>query len=539
MSSVIMELQTSFYGRRIRPKDFGAEWVSTSTQIRGIQPFPEPASKILLNSRNLPSCRVVLSRWTPPKLQDAEASSGAKKPAESPTKGIKRKFTVLTENDEPQNDDKEMSYRAKIQKNIAEKMAFLESLGIDKFELRSPPKRAATRKSASTKPLPTERRKSQRLQSKDPDGQVLPKKVPDSVKKKKLLSMFFFFFLASVGSFFIFLTPFARRFVRPSCPCIRDLAASGIQDRKVPSFRARGGEGVKILTSKLGCVHCASKYGSYHIFHRSGRSSLPKFPCPHVHANMIARQRHQPRRLHSIVLRLLTFDENLARQEPVKRWQVFFFGIAEQRLQHCTLVGYLNVSLETLKVNIHHLPKAYRGLQQPCIKFRKAKGNAPASPQVTDDRNGKIATRGAIVPERVDSESDSHISCLNVGILKPAILTGHPGRRRSLEFNIFLHSFSQLTNRHCTKLSFVHNNMTGRWLTPFKAVWMPRCEDLFLVGSMEYPRRVEVFSSAGTLLHTLKGDSLTSICSLVDVHPDRFVVAGGNSSGRVHVFVEA
>ncbi|KAG0428358.1 hypothetical protein HPB47_024644 [Ixodes persulcatus] len=66
-----------------------------------------------------------------------------------------------------------------------------------------------------------------------------------------------------------------------------------------------------------------------------------------------------------------------------------------------------------------------------------------------------------------------------------------------------------------------------------------RCEDLFLVGSMEYPRRVEVFSSAGTLLHTLKGDSLTSICSLVDVHPDHFVVAGGNSSGRVHVFVEA
>lgn len=84
-----------------------------------------------------------------------------------------------------------------------------------------------------------------------------------------------------------------------------------------------------------------------------------------------------------------------------------------------------------------------------------------------------------------------------------------------------------------------HNNMTGRWLTPFKAVWMPGCEDLFLVGSMEYPRRVEVFSSAGTLQHTLKGDSLTSICSLVDVHPDRFVVAGGNSSGRVHVFVEA
>ncbi|KAM7289876.1 hypothetical protein ISCGN_030004 [Ixodes scapularis] len=43
--------------------------------------------------------------------------------------------------------------------------------------------------------------------------------------------------------------------------------------------------------------------------------------------------------------------------------------------------------------------------------------------QVTDDRNGKIATRGAIVPERANSESDSHVLCLYAGILKPAILT--------------------------------------------------------------------------------------------------------------------
>ncbi|CAN8015575.1 unnamed protein product [Ixodes persulcatus] len=38
--------------------------------------------------------------------------------------------------------------------------------------------------------------------------------------------------------------------------------------------------------------------------------------CPRVHANMIARQRHQPGRLQSIVLRLLTFGENLARVKP-------------------------------------------------------------------------------------------------------------------------------------------------------------------------------------------------------------------------------
>uniref|UniRef100_A0A4D5REX6 Putative secreted protein n=1 Tax=Ixodes scapularis TaxID=6945 RepID=A0A4D5REX6_IXOSC len=39
---------------------------------------------------------------------------------------------------------------------------------------------------------------------------------------------------------------------------------------------------------------------------------------------MIARQRHQPGRLQFVVLCLLTFYENLACQEPVKRWQVVF-----------------------------------------------------------------------------------------------------------------------------------------------------------------------------------------------------------------------
>lgn len=35
-----------------------------------------------------------------------------------------------------------------------------------------------------------------------------------------------------------------------------------------------------------------------------------------------------------------------------------------------------------------------------------------------------------------------------------------------------------------------HNNFTGRWLTPFKATWHPQREDVFVVGSMEHPRRV-------------------------------------------------
>lgn len=82
-----------------------------------------------------------------------------------------------------------------------------------------------------------------------------------------------------------------------------------------------------------------------------------------------------------------------------------------------------------------------------------------------------------------------------------------------------------------------HNNFTGRWLTPFKAVWHPQREDAFVVGSMEHPRRIELYGAPdGKLLHNFKGDSLASVCSINAFHPTVPILAGGNSSGRVHVF---
>ena len=52
---------------------------------------------------------------------------------------------------------------------------------------------------------------------------------------------------------------------------------------------------------------------------------------------------------------------------------------------------------------------------------------------------------------------------------------------------------------------------------------------------MEYPRRLESFSDQGSPYPALKGDYLASVCSIVKCHPSVDVVAGGNSSGRVHV----
>ncbi|NWR42708.1 WDR76 protein, partial [Regulus satrapa] len=82
-----------------------------------------------------------------------------------------------------------------------------------------------------------------------------------------------------------------------------------------------------------------------------------------------------------------------------------------------------------------------------------------------------------------------------------------------------------------------HNNNTGRWLTRFRAIWDPKQEHCFLVGSMAQPRQIQVFQDTGTLLHSFQNtDCLASVCSINVVHPSQNILVGSNSSGRLHVF---
>uniref|UniRef100_A0A8I3PQC2 WD repeat-containing protein 76 n=2 Tax=Canis lupus familiaris TaxID=9615 RepID=A0A8I3PQC2_CANLF len=83
-----------------------------------------------------------------------------------------------------------------------------------------------------------------------------------------------------------------------------------------------------------------------------------------------------------------------------------------------------------------------------------------------------------------------------------------------------------------------HNTITGRWLTRFQAVWDPKQEDCIIVGSMAHPRRVEIFHETGKQVHSFfGGECLVSVCSINAMHPTRYILAGGNSSGKVHVSV--
>ncbi|XP_017399583.1 WD repeat-containing protein 76 [Cebus imitator] len=82
-----------------------------------------------------------------------------------------------------------------------------------------------------------------------------------------------------------------------------------------------------------------------------------------------------------------------------------------------------------------------------------------------------------------------------------------------------------------------HNTFTGRWLTRFQAMWDPKQEDCIIVGSMARPRRIEIFHETGKRVHSFGGECLVSVCSINAMHPTRYILAGGNSSGKIHAFM--
>ncbi|CAK9292026.1 unnamed protein product [Gordionus sp. m RMFG-2023] len=81
-----------------------------------------------------------------------------------------------------------------------------------------------------------------------------------------------------------------------------------------------------------------------------------------------------------------------------------------------------------------------------------------------------------------------------------------------------------------------HNNHVGRWLTNFKATWHPHVENFFAIGSMEHPRQIQIFSTAGDLVYKFMSENLSSITSLNLFHPHLNMLAGGNSSGKAFIF---
>jgi WD40 repeat protein len=68
-------------------------------------------------------------------------------------------------------------------------------------------------------------------------------------------------------------------------------------------------------------------------------------------------------------------------------------------------------------------------------------------------------------------------------------------------------------------------------------MWDPKRDDVFVVGSMKRPRQVEVWGSNGSSMAILTHELLNSVSSLNCFHPSENWIVGGNSSGRVFVWM--
>uniref|UniRef100_A0A3P9IKR3 WD repeat-containing protein 76 n=1 Tax=Oryzias latipes TaxID=8090 RepID=A0A3P9IKR3_ORYLA len=115
--------------------------------------------------------------------------------------------------------------------------------------------------------------------------------------------------------------------------------------------------------------------------------------------------------------------------------------------------------------------------------------------------------------------------------------TGNRVLTSCLDNNIRIYDTSAMTSSSPLLTSIRHDMQTGRWLSKLSAVWDPKQEDCFVVGSMMRPRRVQVFHESGRLLHSfMDSENLNTVLSVTAFHPTRNAVLGGNASGRLHVF---
>ncbi|XP_078283550.1 WD repeat-containing protein 76-like [Rhinoraja longicauda] len=150
---------------------------------------------------------------------------------------------------------------------------------------------------------------------------------------------------------------------------------------------------------------------------------------------------------------------------------------------------------------------------------------------IYDIRNLKRSSAKAV------ADMSPHSKRVNSAYFSP--VTGNSVVTTSMDDMIRVFDTSAIIPEIPCVASITHNNNTGRWLTKFQAVWDPKKEDCFVVGSMARPRQIDVFHSTGTKVHEFKHAKwLGSVCSINVMHPTKNVLVGGNSSGRLHVFMD-
>ncbi|XP_031169885.1 WD repeat-containing protein 76 isoform X2 [Sander lucioperca] len=102
---------------------------------------------------------------------------------------------------------------------------------------------------------------------------------------------------------------------------------------------------------------------------------------------------------------------------------------------------------------------------------------------------------------------------------------------------IRIYDTSAVTKKAPLLTSIKHKMQTASYKIKVSAVWDPKREDCFVVGSTPKPHSVKVFHESGKLLHSfVDRDNVTSELYVTALHPTRNALLGGNGSGQLHVF---
>uniref|UniRef100_A0A8C1EAZ6 WD repeat-containing protein 76 n=1 Tax=Cyprinus carpio carpio TaxID=630221 RepID=A0A8C1EAZ6_CYPCA len=135
-------------------------------------------------------------------------------------------------------------------------------------------------------------------------------------------------------------------------------------------------------------------------------------------------------------------------------------------------------------------------------------------------------------------ELSSHSRSVSSAFFSP--LTGNRVLTTCMDNMIRVFDTSLIDGRSPVLKSISHNMQTGRWLSKLSAVWDPKQQDCFVIGSVDRPRQIQVYHESGRRLHTFRNmDHLTTVCSITAFHPSRNTLLGGNSSGRLHIFTDS
>uniref|UniRef100_A0A3B5AX57 WD repeat-containing protein 76 n=1 Tax=Stegastes partitus TaxID=144197 RepID=A0A3B5AX57_9TELE len=156
---------------------------------------------------------------------------------------------------------------------------------------------------------------------------------------------------------------------------------------------------------------------------------------------------------------------------------------------------------------------------------------------VAESRYVSIYDSRCLKKKKSEAVSQLHGHSLSISSAYFSPITGNRVLTSCMDDNIRIYDTSAMTTKSPLLTSIRHDMHTGRWLTKLSAVWDPKQEDCFVVGSMMKPRRVRVFHESGQPQHSfMDNENLSTVLSVTAFHPTRNALLGGNASGRLHIF---